>query len=67
MNVIYTLRSEKQVDNKVGTSNNREDSSTEQFYEQPTLHTHAPDFDSTPSSASTTPRASFPNRLRSNK
>ena len=55
------------MDNKVGTSDDRENSFVESPYEQSTLQTQALETDNTPSPISTTPRAPFPNRLRSNK
>ena len=59
--------SEKQVDNKVGTSDDRESLFVESPYEQPTLQTQTPNPDSTPSPKSIIFRALFPNRLRFNK
>ena len=66
MNAIHTLRSGKQVDNKVGTSDDRENL-IESPYEKSTLQTQAPEIDSTPSPKSKIPKAPFLNRLKLNK
>ena len=60
------------MDNKVGTSDDKENLFVESPYEQPTLQTQAleidsPKIDSTPSPELTILRASFLNRLRFNK
>ena len=58
------------MDNKVNTPNTREDSSAESFEplnEQSTLQTQAPETDSAPNQMPTISKASFLNRLRSNK
>ena len=55
------------MDNKVGTSNDRENLFVESPYEQPTLQTQVPEIDSTSSPETTILRALFSNRLRSNK
>ena len=66
MNAIHNLRSRKQVDNKVETSDIEEDIIVEPIEpskEKPTLQTQATETNVEPKIS----KAPFPNRLRSNK
>ena len=67
VNAIHTLRSGKQIDNKVVALDDIDDSSAESPSKTTTFQPQAPETENSPSPVLKSPRAPFPNRLKSNK